>query len=90
MTWRRWGKRVELSLPGERGRQLRDQLVDHARVVGSAACQDRGAEPADQDEGANLRLLQHVGEFVGAVGRVDGDEDGAYLRWRTWASTHSV
>ena len=78
------GEASGVELAGQRGPQLRNQLVNHAHVVGGAVGQGRGAEPADQDEGANLRLLQHVGEFVGAVGRVDGDEDGARSwQWQT-------
>ena len=73
------GEASGVEFAGRRRRQLRYHLVDHAHVVGGAACQGRDAEPADQDEGSNLRLLQHVGEFAGAVGRVYGDEDGADL-----------
>ena len=50
-------------------------LVEHPHVV-------RGLEPALDDERLDLGLLEHVLEFVGAVGRVEVDHDGAYLGGR--------
>ena len=41
-------------------------------VVGSA-------EAADEDQRGELGLLEQVGQLVGAVGRVDVDQDGADL-----------
>ena len=56
-------------------RCVRPDLVDHADVV-------RRLERRRGDQGADARLLQHIGQFVGAVGRIDVDQDGADLRGR--------
>ena len=45
-------------------------FVEHFHIVGVA-------EAADEDDGVRFRLLQQIGEFVGAVGRIDVDHDRA-------------
>ena len=72
-----------VQLAGSRFEQFGDEFVDHANVVGAA-------EAADEHQGGELGLLQEVGQFVGAVGGVDGDQDGADLGGGEWVSTHSV
>ena len=56
-------------------RCIRPDLVDHADVV-------RRLERGRGDQSANTRLLQDIGQFVRAVGRIDVDQDGADLRGR--------
>ena len=57
-------------ISGAAGGKLRDEFVQHFHVV-------RRAEPADYHQGVDLRLFQQVGQFVGAVGRVDGNQGRA-------------
>ena len=61
-----------VQLAGSGFKQFGDELVHHSDVVG-------GPEASDEDQGGELGLLQKVGQFVGAVGGVDVDQDGADL-----------
>ena len=51
---------------------LRPDLLDHAHVV-------RGLERRRSDQRSHPRLVEHVSEFVRAVGRIDVDQDRADL-----------
>ena len=61
-----------VQLAGRRFRQLGDELIDHAHVVG-------GTEASDEHQGGELGLLQEVGQFMGAVGGIHIDQHGADL-----------
>ncbi len=72
ITARSCGSRCRLQFARLRGRQLRQQRVQHLHVVG-------GLERGGGDDRRAADLCQREFEFAQAIGGIDGDEDESRL-----------